>query len=415
MQSIISELRSLFHQRWFVILFLLTLVPLFPEYVSFFLTAAAFLLSLRLRPSVSFRQQLGFSGGWIGLYILYMLISVLYSSAPLFSLATVGMWLSLGLGYLALTAVLTSRERIRTFCRLITLTAGLLGLLALLQAVAYHVFHFDISPRFWDFLDLTVYKLFPGHLELTRGQHRSAATFNNPNLLCEYLSMVMPVVLYTLLQETKELSYRMWLYLAASLLAVAGVIFSMSRGGYMALFTVLLIFIMSRPQRIIWIAAGLLLGILLVPSSVMEKFFTFSPSHGDFLERFEAWKTCLQAFWQRPVFGFGAGCGSVQTILVAGGIFIPHAHNLIIELITEGGLIALLFFAVLGIHVLRGGFRLAASSESHWIGMTVIAFAGSFFVHGLVDYPLLTPKLVQCFLLMIGFFECSRRVFPKKS
>jgi O-antigen ligase len=244
-----------------------------------------------------------------------------------------------------------------------------------------------------------------------RGQHRSAATFNNPNLFCEYLSMVMPVVLYTMIQEiNQESRYVRW-FIAAALLAMAGVLFSMSRGGYIALLTVLLIFLASKPQRVLEIGAILLLVSLFLPSSVTNELVAFSSAHGDMTERAKAWEICLQAILERPIFGYGAGCGSVQQILAAQGLNIPHAHNLILEVLTEGGLVAFALLTAIEWHILRGGFRLLSSPYAHWLGVVCIAFISAFFVHGLVDYPLLTPKVVHTFLMMVGLFASSYRLY----
>lgn len=409
MKEWLAVIRARFHERWFLALFLLALVPLFPEYICFFLVAGAFSLARKAGPRRPLRQLIGCVGWLLLLYMAYLLINCIASPTPWFSLATVGMWLFLFLGYLTLRRLLISRERLLVFGRLVSCAAGVAGFLALVQAVGYYGFHIDLSPRFWDFIDLPLYRFFPSPLDLTLGQHRSASTFNNPNILCEYLSMTMPFVIYTLIQEW-EIS-RSWrqprlvFCLVATLLAAAGVIFSQSRGGHVAFIALLLVYFMHKPRRIPLVAVGILLFFLITPPSAIEKFLNRGGANGGLDSRVDAWKVCLDSFLRHPIFGLGTGSGTVQQLLTAADIPLPHAHCLWLELMTEGGLIALLVFLATPVYLLYQGLHMLRRSESHWEGMLLLAFLTAFFIHGSVDYPLLTPKLVQTFLSAVAIFD----------
>ena len=405
---------SYFRERWFHVVFLLALIPLFPEYISFFLVLAAFLLALREASKKKLSKLLAPSGGLMLVYVLYMLLSVFYSAAPWSSLATAAMWLFMMMAFLSLRLVLTDRTRLWVFCLMVTAPVGVCGLIGLIQAFLYHVLGLEITTRLWDFIDLPLYQLFPGQLFLIQTNDRPSATFNNPNIFCEYLSMAMPVALYTLWEESKNPS-SLWGFVAGAVISgAAGVLVSLSEGGLLALLASILIFLMARPRRIPWVLAGLFLGALLLSPSVIEKLLALSSASGDVELRLEIWPLAIEAFLQRPVLGWGAGCESVRLFLLDGGLSVPHAHNLVLELAAEGGLIALLLFGLQGFRVARKGAILATHPDSHRLGILFIAFIGAFLVHGLVDFPLLTPKLIAFFLMMLAFFESVCRLYSSR-
>ncbi len=93
-----------------------------------------------------------------------------------------------------------------------------------------------------------------------------------------------------------------------------------------------------------------------------------------------------------------------------------HAHNFILQTLMEGGLVALGIMAVLGFYVLKYGIRLmrCGQNRAFWMGFAVIMFFSSFVVHGLVDYPLLTPKLVCNFMMILAIIERSLPLYTNK-
>ena len=45
------------------------------------------------------------------------------------------------------------------------------------------------------------------------------------------------------------------------------------------------------------------------------------------------------------------------------------------------------------------------------MGVTLIAFVLAFIMHGMVDFPLLCPKLVGTFMMVIAFTDVASRLY----
>jgi len=91
------------------------------------------------------------------------------------------------------------------------------------------------------------------------------------------------------------------------------VLFSMSRGGMVALIvTALVAFAVmpKRPSYMAWLLVGLLLAMRLAGPQVMERFVTVFAGEqerdGSAQSRFELWSACIKVMLTHPVFGIGS-------------------------------------------------------------------------------------------------------------
>ena len=98
-------------------------------------------------------------------------------------------------------------------------------------------------------------------------------------------------------------------------------------------------------------------------------------------------------------------------MLMAGGVNAPHTHNLVLELLVEGGVIALAIMMIIGFKMLRGGVHLAMKGESSSMGVMIIAFVVAFIMYGMVDFPLLSPKLVGVFMMVVACADCASHLY----
>jgi len=94
------------------------------------------------------------------------------------------------------------------------------------------------------------------------------------------------------------------------------------------------------------------------------------------------------------------------------GISAPHTHNLVLQLLIEGGLIALVLMMLIGWRTFRNGFQmLKCPQEGRMLGVAFIGFVGAFIMYGMVDFPFLCPKLVTSFMMVMGISDCASRVY----
>lgn len=422
---------------------LLALIPLFPEYISFFLVIASAIFAWKDLKQSGRPIQVSFMGKLLLAYIAYMVITLVYSKNRMSTLLTILMWAFFFIVYLILNNILSDTDRYDSLMLYITGVAGCVGFIACCQ---YRIgFYTNGNPiQLWEWLDNIVYQYLPIDISHTPYKLRACATFSNPNVLSEYLSAVAPFVVYfNFYERRKELRLfcRVCLFLT-----FGGILFSFCRGGYLALLVLCIaLIVLNIRHRFASVSLYSIGALLLLPDEVVERFLTIIPgvkvggvivdnaasggtigttadiingSAADFAtnERFRIWMQSLTSFLENPVLGHGAGVETTNTILTEAGIKAIHTHNIVLQLLVEGGLIALIIMLLIGAKVIKNGIELMRNNYgyAYWIGFAVLGFAACFIIQGMVDYPLMTPKLVCNFMTIIAIAERSNILYPGK-
>lgn len=397
------------------------LIPVLPEYFAPVLAIVALLAAVKDAHKRDTTVQIGPLGKLLLLYITYMAIGVSYSSHKMNSIATVAMWLVMLFVYLTLTTVLCNRKRVHGALFLTAAAAGLVGFLACFQYLYRTVFGSTaLSNQIWLPLDEWAYQYFPLDINLDMGVDRSASTFNNPNMLAEYLVMIAPIAGYYAFcgkRTTPRLMAR-----AFTILAVFGAIISFSRGAYLALLSMLLLIIVTHLRKITPFMMCVIAAVSLIPEAIIGRFLSIGQGGHAVFERLEAWEIALEAIIDSPLIGMGPGVSNFWDYVVRMGVNVPHAHNLILQVLVEGGFIALFLLCLVATRLLQDSLTLLnRSRQAAPVGRVFLMFAVAFIVHGMVDYPFLSPKLVGIFCMVLGFFDAmsgmylTRRTIPLKN
>jgi O-antigen ligase len=224
---------------------------------------------------------------------------------------------------------------------------------------------------------------------------RVTAGFGQPNQLGGFLAILVPLTIAAMLLARRG----KLLFLLAGLLALAGVYLSYSRGALLAVAVAPLVFLgLRRSLLIVPIAAAVLLN--LIPGVLKERFTTLTEGGGD-ASRLDIWRAAGKIWSAHPVFGVGPG-GFPQAYSdanIPGKAFLPstifqpppHAHDLVLNLLAEQGLVGLLAFLTLfGLTV--AGLSRARRSEERWVriaAISLLAMLAVFFVHNLFDVTLI--------------------------
>ena len=450
MKTSLRQIRQDLKQPEQLALLLIALIPLFPEYISFILVILAGVLAYKTLRAAGKRPVMGTIGKLILAYIGYTVFTLLYSENRFITLCNVGMWVFFFLVYLILYNLLTDTDRYDSMMLYITGVAGTVGLIACLQ---YRICLFTNTNfiEVWGWLDDLVFPLIPLDLTIPHYVMRSCSTFTNPNSLSMYLTAVTPFVVYFNFYERRDglrLFCRICLFLC-----FGGVIFSFSRGGYLAiLILAAALLLLNIRHRFTTVSLYSLCVALLIPDEVVKRFVTIIPgitvgeqllqnsplapdvgNSGEVLitpsdiinnstadlavnDRYRMWLESLESIGQRPLFGHGMGNGVSQEILADAGINAPHTHNLVLELLLGGGIIALIIMLLIGFKVAKNGIELMRNGYgySFWIGFAVLGFVSSFCIQGMVDYPLLTPKLVANFMMIMALVERANTLYATK-
>jgi O-antigen ligase len=218
-----------------------------------------------------------------------------------------------------------------------------------------------------------------------------------------------------------------WVVLAwgAALLLILAVPASLSRGGFVSLAAGLLAFAVlrlwtrrgSRPAAR-GVAGGLALGLVLVvgltavlPSEARDRVLSLagiSTEHSG-AYRLGVWRDTLSLIGSSPL--VGSGFGSYVDALprfktAAGNLRVEHAESDWLELLAEGGTLALL----LVVAVVALGFaswrrrRTEESRLGQALGSAAIAGLVTLLVHGAVDFNMRIPACALVAAVLLGLF-----------
>ena len=188
---------------------------------------------------------------------------------------------------------------------------------------------------------------------------RSAALFDNPLLLSEFVCISWPLSLY--LYQCANSRVLRTLAFFALVLAPVTLFFVNSRSGWLIFFlTVIymwLSFLWVRMDKTLRLVTG---GILVVLSVIVfvgiidvfqypEKYFSRRESEGiSALERINQYSVVSNAFSERPLLGYGTQQNVAEDLY-----FLNHMDNYWLKLIIESGLFGIVTFAIMLLFLIK--------------------------------------------------------------
>lgn len=397
---------------WRMALATLLCAAFLPEYIAPFFTLSTFLVFKLYFSRSKQKARVGRVGKVFLAYMCYMMISFLWSDTKVFSILVPLLWMGMFLGDVFLSNLIDRRERLRQAMFFLTLGAAAVSVVALLQMACIKL-RIPFPIPFWREFDHFIFKFFPFSIVTNFVTTRASATFDNPLILAAYLILILPVSIYSLFELKKK-----WQRITAVvcvLLIFGGIAATYSRGAYLAVIVMLVVLMFLGKKQALGIAA-LFAGILvMLPQSVYQRLFAILDLDVSTVTRLAIWGGCLNIFIENPLVGVGAGTENVTNLLQNRfGINQPHAHSLYFELLVEGGLISIVFFAAfLSLLVYDIFFLLRSGGKWRKMGVAYLASLAGFLVFSVFEFSLQTPKELQYFMIFLGLIEASKRLCRK--
>lgn len=159
--------------------------------------------------------------------------------------------------------------------------------------------------------------------------------------------------------------YRRWLYLAAAVFSIHPLFFTYSRGAYVAVFVILVLYGLLK-QRTLLIGAAVFVFTwqFVLPETVVERItMTESPSgeiEDSAAHRLIVWHRAMNLFHDN--FIFGIGFNSFGFTVPAGEL--TDTHNFYLKTAAEQGIIGLFVLGLVFLRALSGGWQLFRTGQS---------------------------------------------------
>ncbi|NEQ52960.1 MAG: O-antigen ligase family protein [Leptolyngbya sp. SIO3F4] len=294
-------------------------------------------------------------------------------------------WLQLAnfLPYFLLVGVLYTAPRFQPTSPIFTIIVQALILGSLPFSIAALVEYIVRFPTIT--AQVSTWPIFQWIFDVSFAGHRAHGGLSHPNILSNYLLIVLGLGLGVLLESLKERvrpKPQMTLMIAiATVLAGTGIFFTSSRNGLLAAIILLLIAgYFARRHRWVWIL-GLIILSTIVTGLIFLGFGGRTLSLALFTQdpRVAAWQLALDLIQQRPLVGWGLGGFSHQYIpfSVTGHERLFHPHNLWLYLACDTGIPTLLLFCyVVGRSYITGIRHLMKKHYNPILLSYVLAFSG---------------------------------------
>lgn len=251
---------------------------------------------------------------------------------------------------------------------------------------------------------------------------RVYSTFDNPNVLGEYLVLLIPLTL-ALVARSKKTAHKL-IYFAVLCIMAMCLVFTWSRGAWLGAMLAVMIFLVAMDKR--WALCALLI-IIAIPfapvilgshSAVIGRITSIgNTADTSTAYRISIWRSSIgiiKDFW---LGGIGPGSDSFsfvyQKYAASGAKFAHHSHNLFLQLAVELGIGGLLAFIALIIKFIKSSvITLARGREKTLYNAVVIAgtsgIIGLLF-QGMTDYIWYNYKMLLVFWIVLALTSAANR------
>jgi len=230
---------------------------------------------------------------------------------------------------------------------------------------------------------------------------RAIAFFPDPHIFAFYLELIAPFSLGLFFITKKKM------YLFSFFIILFADILTFSRGGYVGIvgglfigITLLWPQIKTRARHFIMLFCLSCAFLLLIPGNpITGRFFSsFDDTDTSNTHRIELWTTALHSVIERPIIGTGLGAYAI-TIDPRATYRTPiYAHNLLLDITVELGIIGLLLFSGIFFTMIHTFYK----NKHDYFALFAIIGIGTFFFHAVFDTPLFSVHIFPILLLIIS-------------
>ncbi|MDD4772456.1 MAG: O-antigen ligase family protein [Eubacteriales bacterium] len=255
---------------------------------------------------------------------------------------------------------------------------------------------------------------------------RVISTFENPNVLAEYLIMAIPFAVALLLTR------RSWMSRGAMIVAcgmgLACLVFTMSRGAWLGFIAGMLVFLLiySRRTLVMLFLGSFAIPLLpfVLPADIVRRFTSIgNMADSSTAYRVNIWNGSIDMIRDFLWGGIGAGRGAFTIVYpsytLAGIESAPHSHNLYLQITIELGIFGLIAFLAVVFLLALSTFTFLSKKPpvdaGHGSGEARLVCAAGFagitaiLVQGMTDYVWYNYRIFLIFWLVAGLTAAVKR------
>lgn len=349
-----------------------------------------------------YKWNFGSVGTGLGFFLVFMLISSIFSFSRTKSVLVWGLYLIFVGYYFVITNAVKTEKQLYSIIKIFVLA----GFFVSIYGIAQYIFGWNTSNAWIDeemFENATM---------------RAYSTMENPNVLGEYLLLLIPLSAFLMLKSSFK-SLEKWFWTATLLTGTLCMIFTQSRGCWIGLFVSLVVFVTFYNGKLWGLLPLIFLALpFVLPQTMIDRFLSVgnledsSTSYRVFI-----WLGTLSMLYDFWLGGIGMGEGAFRTVYPFysySAIIAPHSHNLYLQLLVEGGIFALLIFLITIItYIKKTSMVFSENGKKSFKGLfsliCVSAVLG-FLVQSMFDYTFYNYRMMSMFFMLIAFSDSAGNI-----
>lgn len=248
---------------------------------------------------------------------------------------------------------------------------------------------------------------------------RVYSTFDNPNVLGQYLVMSIPVAFALMWSERKI--WAKTFYLGVTAVMGACLIFTWSRAAWIGIILAIGFYMVMKDRR--W-SALLVVALLIMPFVLPESILSRITSLGNMKDsstayRFSVWLSSLRMAGDYWLSGIGLGAGAFERVYqkyaLNGAGFALHAHNFYIQLVVEMGVLGIVLFAMMIISTYK---KIISIKEKKSVNYNVaLAMGGAilgYLFQGVAENLWYNYRMILLFFIYLGILNSGANLAGSK-
>ena len=392
---------SVFTQLWFWCMLPVAFAVLLPTMVVAGLSAVA-VCALMLKLMRDRQRKLTYSpiNKYVMLYCVVYAVGTVASVTPRASLPVGLLTVFFTLFALVPLNSVDSRGQLERMVKLMVLG----GVLASLYGLAQYVFRFGYQSDAW--VDSSMF----GAIDF-----RVVSTLENPNMLGQYLVLMIPLGGACLLNAKKK--KERWFWLGCCGVMCVCMLLTFSRGGWLALLCAGLLFaVLINPRLLMAAPFGLLVLYFVLPDTIIQRF----ASIGNLADRSTSYRVSiwlgslrmLKDYWLCGVGPGNVAFNTVYPTYAYDEIVTPHSHNLLLQITTDAGICALVIFCVILFCYFRwlcAAMHRTKTGKGRMFQIAFLSGVAGFMVQAMTDFSFYNYRIMFIFWVYLAVGMAAAR------
>ena len=236
---------------------------------------------------------------------------------------------------------------------------------------------------------------------------RVYSTLGNPNVLGEYLLLIIPFVV-SYFFSVEGLLKKGFFFIVGCVLMLC-LILTYSRGCWLGILFAAVIFLILLDRRFIILALlGLAIMPFVLPETIINRFMSIgNMSDSSTSYRFYIYMGTLSMLKDYWICGVGPGTAAFNMVYPSyayDSITAPHSHNLFLQVMCDSGVCGILVFIAIiyrTYKTLAIGLKKAVKRDKIFIIGSISALSG-FFLQSMFDYTFYNYRVMFIFWAVLG-------------